>query len=314
MEGGPPLLCSPPRARPPPPIALSRPPNPPRSLRPPDRKSILMGGRGAFSAIGASAERRNKRLRARGLLRLRSRPRCVRSLSGFRVPLALRALLCRSRFGAMCGRRRALPLLPAPAAASAPPRSLVRCCSAPSSPCVSALVGAGLRLALPALRRCGSFRLSLCRGLRALGRLAFGIPFAPSRACLASGCGPRLRRFAWAGGLARAISAFAPAGARLPPGAPPLRLPALPLGLGLDQGLRGLGCAPAGALRRSLAPLRSRPAPVAAAAAGLGCAAAAAREENKGDFSPRPMVHSSYPSPGTSPQASPYAPAKERKR
>lgn len=92
--------------------------------------------------------------------------------------------------------------------------------------------------------------------------------------CLVSACGPRLRRLAWAGCGPRLFSAFAPAGARRPPLAPPLPLRRSWLGLGLDQGGRGLG------FRRSLAPLRSRPAPAAPAGA-VGVARLRARAANR---------------------------------
>lgn len=100
------------------------------------------------------------------------------------------------------------------------------------------------------------------------------------RACLVAACGPRLRRFAWAG-FRPPLLGLRACGRSPPPASPAPRRAMGPPGrglwglrLGLDQGLRGLG------LRRSLAPLRSRPAPAAPAGA-VGVARLRARAANR---------------------------------
>ena len=216
-----------------------------------------------------------------------------------------------------------------PAGAAASPRSGGRLprLLAPSSgavlgaaaACAEAPLGSGLGPDGPLLALAAS-------SLRRLGcapsvALAGAIPYAPSGACLVSACGPRLRRFAWVAAAAAAVFARAGLGlrglraARRLRHAPPLRLPALSgSGSASIKGWRGLGCAPAGALGALFGSAPLPPRALAAAAAGLGCAAAAAREENKDDLNPRPMVHSSHPSPGISPPAYLPAPTKECKR
>ena len=172
-----------------PPWRLRAPPNPLRRCRGPNRKSILMGGRGAFWGIGASAERRYQRLRARGLLRFGPSPRSVRFLSGFRCCWrVVRSSVGRrlARLRGPGGRCRFSPLrgraarLPAPssgavlrASCGASSRSVARITVA--TPRLSAPVpGLGLRASSAAVglggRRCGGGFCPRFLGLRGCGR------------------------------------------------------------------------------------------------------------------------------------------------
>lgn len=225
-----------------------RPPNPLNPLRAcaPDRKLIHLGGnRGGFLR-GPLRGRANQALPGRGpfrcmalpaarVLRPKARGFCLRVCARLRRAPAAR---WPPHSGVRRLRRRSAPPRPPPgrcAALRRPIPPLVK--GRPTGPLFFLVLPSGLRRSLAAPRACRPpgpppGGCVPCRVLRA----------ASAAVCLGWGFPPR-------------FSAFAPAGARRPPGAPPLRSRRFSLGLGLDQGVRGWGSG------RSLAPLRSRPAP-----------------------------------------------------